>query len=329
MKNNTITRLFLCFLAISLSVPRLFAQDMGNAGLSQNRKYTLKERPVEASLNNDKTMTFHVRGLINAKADGYLAIFNMVQLGETPAEANQLITERFDTFLKGALAAGIKRENIKIDMISQIPIYEVEVIKKPFSKKYNEVPKGIEIQKNIHVLLNEGSQLDKVVAAAAEGEIYDLVKVEYFVKDSHVYYEKLREACIASMNKKLADFEKLGISLDSAHKVLAENSEVIYPFDRYQRYQAFSAVTLEAKKKKTGINKVRKPETRFYNKVNYAPYDVVLNAIILEPAVQFTYSIVIRYTIDGPVPQVKVQVKREKEFLLLTPEGKLQVLKVE
>ncbi|MDB4286395.1 hypothetical protein N9933_03755 [bacterium] len=72
-----------------------------------------------------------------------------------------------------------------------------------------------------------------------------------------------RQESIAFLNKKITDFKKLGISLDSSHKVIAEKSEVVYPFDRYQRYQAFSAVTLEAKKKKTGITKVRKPETRF------------------------------------------------------------------
>ncbi|MDB4286396.1 hypothetical protein N9933_03760 [bacterium] len=55
----------------------------------------------------------------------------------------------------------------------------------------------------------------------------------------------------------------------------------------------------------------------------------MLKAIILEPAVQFTYHLQIRYTIDGPVPQVRVEVKREKEFLMITPDGKIQQLKVE
>ena len=41
-----------------------------------------------------------------------------------------------------------------------------------------------ELKKNIHVRYTKSTMLDKIVTAAAQNEIYDLVKVDYSIKDS-------------------------------------------------------------------------------------------------------------------------------------------------
>ena len=56
-------------------------------------------------------------------------------------------------------------------------------------------------------------------------------------------------------------------------------------------------------------------------------YDLVINPEILEPAVQFSYNLVVRFTLPERRPLEKTTVK--KEFIMVTPTGEVKTLKVE
>jgi hypothetical protein len=75
----------------------------------------------------------------------------------------------------------VKEKDVFTDMLSFVPVYEIETTRKLFSKTYQEVPAGFEIQKNIHIKFTDARILDQLVTAAAKEEIYDLVKVDFFV----------------------------------------------------------------------------------------------------------------------------------------------------
>ena len=110
-------------------------------------------------------MEFKATALYNAKADAYTAIFNVVQLGETAQESDDRMNARLSSFINALVQAGVKREDIFVDMITFLPIYEYkEGEKRLFSSKtFSEVPAGFELQKNIHIKFAEGSTLDRVV----------------------------------------------------------------------------------------------------------------------------------------------------------------------
>ena len=175
-----------------------FAQAVGNSMYGNDNRYNYQnaeELNWQNSFNvtrevmiDENSMTFEVNGLFNRKADAYLAIFNMTQVGENASVANDLLNTRYQNFVNEVASAGVKAEDIFLDMVSQVPIYELEVTKKFFSKTYNEVPKGFELQKNIHVKFNKGEVLDKILTAAAKHEIYDLIKVDYFVENTSAVY---------------------------------------------------------------------------------------------------------------------------------------------
>jgi len=44
-----------------------------------------------------------------------------------------------------------------------------------FSKTYTEVPKGFEMQKNLHIKFNDENLLDDIMTFAANNEIYDFI----------------------------------------------------------------------------------------------------------------------------------------------------------
>ena len=195
---------YYCFLLIPLSLPiSLIAQVKGNAYQQQvrggvsaeslNQGYydsnTLQGNTStyswESGLNwtnpnllisRDDVMEFEVSSMMNVEAESFLAIFNITQPGETAAEADKLLNERLNALKEDLKVLGITNNDFYVDVVSLVPLYEFEVEKKLFSKNYNEVPSGFELQKNIHISYVQSELLDNILTAAARQEIYELVK---------------------------------------------------------------------------------------------------------------------------------------------------------
>ncbi|MCI5057662.1 MAG: hypothetical protein MRY83_16225, partial [Flavobacteriales bacterium] len=109
--------------------------------------------------------------LVNIKATDFLIVFNLIQSGETAAQTDELINVRINNFLNALESLEIPKENIYVDMISMIPIFESDLAKKLFSNTKNEVPTAFEMQKNIHIKFKDIRLVDKMVSLAAQSEI--------------------------------------------------------------------------------------------------------------------------------------------------------------
>lgn len=302
-----------------------------NAYYQSNQQNTAQGGSWDSGLNwtnpglfmaSNDIMEFEVSALMNVEAESYVAIFNLTQPGETAAEADQLLNDRLDKLKEDLKVLGITSNDFYVDVVSLVPLYEFEVEKKFFSKNYNEVPKGFELQKNIHISYVQSDLLDNILTAAARQEIYELVKVDYIVKSPEDSYKQMRKKAIENMNTKIADFEALEVKLDTVYRMLSEGKGVAYPISRYQSYQSAQSTSLQ----KTGrgeVTKIRKPEAYYYNALPYDLFDIVINPQYLEPVVQYTYKLKIRYIVK-PDP-----VKLKKEFIWLTPEGEMRTIKVD
>lgn len=332
----------LIFIVLSAISLQLFAQAKGNApraagivnydknsNANANANQALKTASAlpNAVWTDDRTVTLEVNALCNQLASLYTVIFNIKQLGQTAEEADRLFNERYETFVSNLIVADIRRDDIFLDMVSFVPVYEFEEEKKLFSKKtYNEIPKGFEIQQNVHIKYKDGRTLGKMVSAAAKSEIYDIVKVDYFVENTEEIYQDLRKRSVDFINKEIQQFELLGLELDEAYRMAAEEEKAVYPTDRYSSYKAFSSQSLDG----TSIGKVistDKATTMYYDKISYDEFEIIVNPSVLEPAVQFMYNLKVRFRLKQPDP--KVEIKREKEFVWLSPAGELKTLKVE
>ncbi|MFN0214721.1 MAG: SIMPL domain-containing protein [Saprospiraceae bacterium] len=311
----------------------LTAQVMGNYGEKQqtyqnivpNAQY--RAVPKAAFFIGDNQIEISINTLSNQKATAYTAIFSVNQAGKTADETNTLLNARLDGLLSELKNLGISASDIYVDMVNFLPKYEYDVSKKLFSRKtYTEIPKGFEMQKNIHIRYTDPALLERIVTAAARQEIYDIVKVDYFVKDSESIYSQLRETSFKYLQKIKSQYKAMGIRLDSAYVVSAENAWVAYPINRYESYQAFSTQRLDIEEN-SKVNTADKITSRFYNAVPANDYDIVINPEILEPAVQFSYNLVVRFTLPEYVPLEKTVIK--KEFMLVTPNGEVKTLKIE
>lgn len=316
----------------------LVAQVMGNYEVQQRARnesinisnFAPQYRgvPKAAVLEGNNTIEINLNALSNQKADSYTAIFSIIQVGKTAAEANERINRRLTAMKNGLRSLGIDASNVYIDMVNFLPKYEYEVNKKIFSKdSYTEVPTGFEIQKNIHIRYRKSDLLDGIITVAAEQEIYDIVKVDYSVDKPQVVYRQLRKEVFNYLNELVTLYTENDIPLDSAYRESAENAWVAYPGNRYESYQAFSSQRLPNSASNGNVTKADKPVARFYNAIPANDYDIVINPDILEPAVQFSYNLKVRFTLPPRVPATKTVVKEQQ--LILTPDGKLVRLKVE
>jgi uncharacterized protein YggE len=300
-------------------------QAMGNLYYEANNRifFQQAEQPVKATVNGN-TLTVEVNAMMNVRADSYLAIFHVTQLGQTAEEADSLLAERIGALLERVRKEGVKDKDVFTDMLSFVPVYEIETTRKLFSKTYQEVPAGFEIQKNIHIRFDDARVLDKLVSAAAKEEIYDLVKVDFFVSEQSAAYDTLRMFATRLLQKKLEAFEKLGVKVDKSYRNAAEQNGAYFPLDRYAAYQSRTACSLNSKRKGQLVNDIRTPSTLFYNKVPYGNFDIVLHAEITEPPVQYTYNLTMVCQLPENVKEKEV--KEVIKHVWITDKGDAKVV---
>jgi uncharacterized protein YggE len=248
-------------------------------------------------LNTTNLVQLKCSALMNVRAESFLAIFNLTQVAATAKEADEVINKRIQSFQDNLKNLGISSSDIHIDMVYLIPVFEFEVSKKLFSRTYNEVPKGFEMQKNVHVKFKGSHLIDKIVTTASLSEIYDLVTIEYFVNNPSRIYDSLRMAAHKYIQSNLARLKSTGVNLSEHFSSLQEDTDVTYPESRYSDYEAFVSQSLEAAKGSGNVTTMRKPKTVAYNKLGYDDYDIVINAEFTEPVVQYTYDLRMNYVL--------------------------------
>lgn len=285
---------------------------------------------------NTREVVATVRGLANLKADSYVAILSISQTGKTTEETNKLIDERIGKVKKHF--AGKPKIECVVDMISFVPVYEMEADKKIFSRTtYNEVPKGFEVKKNLHIRFDNVEVLNEIIAVCTEAEIYDLVRVDYYSTKMDETKAALKTRAATLVKEKLkgyADFLEMDFSLYD--KQIAEGFKVFYPVEMYQSYQAYGSNSLNLRTNgKTGtVTYADKTTTHYYQPIVNRDFDFVINHEIVEPMIQIAYEVRIRVDFnmrrpkDGAPAPAPVAKEKEivKQFYLVTPNGDVRML---
>ncbi|MBK9273820.1 MAG: SIMPL domain-containing protein [Flavobacteriales bacterium] len=302
-------------------------QAMGNLMYESNSRifFQQAEQPVKATIQGNM-LVLEVNAMMNATADSYLAIFHVTQLGQTAEEADSLMNARVNGVMRRVKQVGVKESDVFTDMLSFVPVYELETTRKLFSRTYQEVPVGFEIQKNIHIRFTDARVLDKLVTAAAKEEIYDLVKVDFFVEKQSACYDTLRMFATKLLQQKLDNFDKLGLKIKESHRTGAEKNGAYFPLDRYTTYQTRTQSSLNSRRKGQVVNDIRRPQTLFYNKVPYGHFDIVLHAEITEPPVQYTYNLTLTCQLPEAFADNKKEVKEIIKHVWINDKGDAKVI---
>jgi uncharacterized protein YggE len=256
------------------------------------------EKPVGNSMFLDAGV------LMNVKADEYVAVFALAQEAPTVAECNTKMDALIKDFTAALKPLGIASDNIAVDFIAQNKTYGFQVD----SKIAKEKLVGFDLKKNVSLRYKDAKTLDKVMVAAAGLQIFDLVKVDYIVKDHEAVQNKLIEEAARVIKNKAARHEKLlGVKLAPRPQVHVERTSIYYPTEMYDSYvpQESEQMDVPIDRSKFLIQGARKGRTFYYNPVTASGFDAVLNPIISEPVVQFTAYVRLKYEIDGKPGKAK------------------------
>lgn len=305
-------------LLVSILSNAVFGQISGNVNYQNQVHYSDSNFDVYFPNSNDFELS--VKGLANVKADTYVAIFSVTQVGKTAKEVNELINERINSGIN-SIKSLIGVETY-VDMISFVPMYEYETEKKIFSKKtYNEVPAGFELKKNIHIKYSNPNALNTIITAFSKAEIYDLVKVDYFSNKIDATKKALMQKAKSILKEKLQNYESIvSYEFDSLKKQIVDGYKVVLPVEMYKSYKAYNSSSLNLKKS-ANVNQTSKSKTLYYQAIVDKAFDFVINPTVLEPVIQIMYQV-----------KLKVKEKSEKsnkEYILITPNGDLKTIDID
>lgn len=315
-----ISRLLLAFLIILGSGSLALAQVKGNA-IYQQRSYSNRIEIPQAVFNQENVLFVDIKAMLNVEATSYVVMFSLTQPGESIEETDQSMNARVEKIRTEVQK--LPGTEVYVDMISLLPVYELEENKKIFSPNtYQEVPKGFEMKKNLHIRYERAGDLDQIVTICAQNEVYDIIKVHYVVDDYADRQDSLRTAALSLFNQKLEYYKALGIDVADKRRDISEATNTFFPFERYESYQPFSNTSYDYKAS-ANVEAAEKKLSEYYNPVSFKGYDIILHPEVIEPVVQFTYTLRIKiYLKEEEKPESAVQ-KPEKEIYLLSPNGEL------
>jgi uncharacterized protein YggE len=293
------------FLLLALSLLALrsecFAQVSGNIAYSQpygKLRPDQNERdkrllPQSEMPPGSNTMFLDASVLMNVPADEFVAVFAVSQEGVTPVECNQKMDAVLNQFIGSLKPLGVGSNDVFVDFIAQEKIYNYQVQ----DNVAKEVLSGFELKKNVSIHYHDKSLLDQLVIAASNEKIFDLIKVDYIVKDPGPIQSRLMEEAAGIIKRKATTYDKLfGIVLSSPPQVYANKPSVYYPSEMYDAYAAYESE--QVNQPRTAIQNLRKTRTFYFNPLNANGFDTVINPVVVEPVVQFTLYLQLKYDID-------------------------------
>jgi uncharacterized protein YggE len=275
-----------------------FAQSGGRAKAEQSEK--AKRTLGQYDLPPSRTSTFvEASVLMNVKADEYVAVFAIARDGKDVAECDRKMDATLKTFLDSLIDLGVKKEAIFVDYIAQTKTYGFELEGDVAKEKLV----GFELKKNVSIHYKDKALLDKLTAAAAKAEIFDLVKVDYVVKDLGAVNDRLSEEAARIIKKKIAKYERLlDIQLKPPAQVYTEKTSAYYPAEMYDHYIAAETeeMTAASWRQKYTVQSARKGRSFYFNGLDSSQFDAVIDPIITEPVVQFTFYWKVKYEVEQP-----------------------------
>ncbi len=269
----------------------------GAKGRAEQREHNKRLVPEQERPPTNTSMFVDADVLMNVKADEFVAVFGISQEGETVAECNEKMAAVVKEFTDALLAMKIAEDDLFLDFVTQTKIYGFEVAGDIAKEKLV----GFVLKKNLSVHYRDRSLIDKLVVTAARSKIYDLIKVDYIVKDVNLMQDKLMGEATKIIQQKVARYDKLlGIKLVPPAQVFAEVPAVYYPTEMYDSYTAAETEYISGPpdRQRFTVQLARKGTTFVFNGLSGDGFDQVINPVVIEPVVQFTLYLKVKYEVE-------------------------------
>lgn len=279
---------------IAMTGSSVLAQEAGNRNYARDRAN--RTPPNTGNIGGNGFINIEAYVLMNAAPDEFVAVFGVAQEGATAAESNQKVNARIEQFLSAAEKLGVNRTNTYIDFITQNRIYSFAP---GGDNTIRESLTGFETKKTVSVRYKERAMLEKLIAAAGQASIFDLIKVDYIVNDmGKIKHALFDEAIRIVKQKEEAYTRSLNLAM-SRKSLLQETYNTFYPGELYQTYAAFESGAVDNYYGQSGARVIRerKSSTSYLEPLDRSAFDSVLNPSGIEPLVQCTLFVKVMYSI--------------------------------
>jgi uncharacterized protein YggE len=293
MKRLTLLLLFLMMCSVVCS-----AQEAGNRiyDRSQGRSDKASNGIVTTTENKDLVPVQHIEAyvLLNAPADEFVAVFGVSQEGTAALESNAKVNSALQNLITAAGRLGVKREDIYVDFITQNRIY---TFVPESAGTIREKLTGFETKKTIAVRYKDPALLEKLLAAAAQNSIFDLIKVDYVIKDMAAIRARLLEQASQIIRQKEDNYNRLLNLKLKRTAVATERYETNYPGELYRSYTAYESGSVDNNYSSSSARVIRerKSSSAFLDPLDSSMFDAVINPLGVEPMVQCTLYLKVRY----------------------------------
>lgn len=274
-----------------------FAQEAGNRIYrgQQNRRVSPNTGVVSGTENKTETPVQYIEAyvLLNAPPDEFVAVFGVAQEAEGAVESNQKVNTLIDNFINATGKLGVKRNDIYVDLITQNRVYNLVPAT---GNTVREKLSGFETKKTVAVRYKDRELLEKILAAAAGASIFDLIKVDYVVKDMEAIHTRLFEQASQVIKSKEDNYNRLlNFKLKRAG-IVTDKYTTFYPSELYQTYTAYESGTVENNyESSTRVIRERKSSSSFLEPLDSSEFDAVINPLGIEPMVQCTLYLKVKF----------------------------------
>lgn len=297
-----------------LTAVQLLAQAAANEVLGNNNYYpqapTPHIEPVHPVTNNATFNTpaqtapnqylIEANVLYHGIADRYIAVFGVVQEEATAERTNARMNERIEAFRNDMLRLGVREQDIFVDLITQTRVYGFKM--KDANTAVEEVS-GIELKKNVHVAFRNMNLLEEMMLAAAKQDIYDIVKVDYVMDNVDSIYQQMQAAALSIIDQKKRTYMMLEEKKYAGNPLITKFEKgALQPVNAYRQYTAHEttgiAFNQPAPGKPVPIRvSARRMRTFYFDPLPEEQFDRVINPYGVEPTVQFTMKLQVRFDV--------------------------------
>jgi uncharacterized protein YggE len=286
-------KVFLILLVIGLCQLSALGQVSGNRNYGDQQDRGRRTPPNTGMIGNSNQQFIEAYVLLNAAPDEFVAVFGVAQEAMTAVESNQKVNTRIEQFLTAAGRLGVNRSDTFVDFITQNRVYNYDTAG---DGTIRETLSGFETKKTIAVRYKDHPLLEKLLAAAAEASIFDLIKVDYVINDMTRIRSRLFEEAVRIVKQKEENYARSMGLVMRRRTIVQETYDTHYPAELYQTYTAFESGAVDSSyDSRTRVIRERKSSTSFLEPLDRSAFDAVINSIGIEPLVQCTLYMKVEY----------------------------------
>ncbi len=264
----------------------------GNAGYYQQKRFAQINTGNLGGQNDGYSIEASV--LTNLKPDAFVVVFGVNDEGANAGVSNEKVNTKIANLIQRVKSYGIDSNDVFIDFITQSRVYDYTVSGNQATENFT----GFETKKTVAIRYKNRDLFERIVTAAADSKIFDLIKVDYVVSDFNSVRAGLFDAAVRIIKSKEQKYNALGITLNVIG-LSVEKYDVTYPSDAYQRYQAYETGDATVTNNQGATSRVvqRKSSTFFYDPFQASSFDTVLAPLGIEPMVQFSVYLRMQYLV--------------------------------